>query len=614
MRMRGNSCNPRRRPDVDAIFGIPPTVAIEQRASRGGRKSTVATLTDIYHFLRLLYVKLGTQHCPDDDTPIAPQSEDAIAAKLVAAHAGRRITLLAPLVVARKGYYTDLAKWAARKGFAALRVDGAMTPTERWPRLDRFKEHSIELPVAELTVDRTNERALREALSRALEFGKGLVHVLAKGNGARRRGNGTDANEAVVVFSTRRACPSCNRSFAELDPRLFSFNSRHGWCPECFGTGVKLEGFDADQTGDEVWWNEWFDGQAKCCPACGGARLKPEALAVRPARAIDCGLDAAYGGRCGAHGCGSRARGPGCGNRARHRRRARIAARIPRRRRPWLSRARSGRPTLSGGEAQRIRLAAQLGSNLRGVCYILDEPTIGLHPRDNRILLDTLAKLEAKGNTLVVVEHDEDTIRRADHVIDLGPGAGTRGGEVVAQGSAAQLMRTPGSVTGRFLATPLAHPLVPSRVTSSRQPAIVVTGADLHNLKRVRASIPLERLTVITGVSGSGKSTLARDVLFANLCALVGQERKRKRPGVVGCNEIAGWERSIACSKSISLRSARRRARVLQPTSASGTRFAGCSPTHRKRACAASRPAASRSTRRAAVVPNAKARDRRRSR
>ena len=533
---------PASRPDVDAIFGIPPTVAIEQRLSRGGRKSTVATLTDIYHFLRLLYVKLGTQHCPDDDTPIAPQSEDAIAAKLVAAHAGRRITLLAPLVVARKGYYTDLAKWAARKGFAALRVDGAMTPTERWPRLDRFKEHSIELPVAELTVDRTNERALREALSRALEFGKGLVHVLAKGNGARRRGNGTDANEAVVVFSTRRACPSCNRSFAELDPRLFSFNSRHGWCPECFGTGVKLEGFDADQTGDEVWWNEWFDGQAKCCPACGGARLKPEALAVRLRGQSIADLTRLTVGDAARAVADLELEG----------RDAEIARDIVAElasRLAFLDDVGLGylaldraAPTLSGGEAQRIRLAAQLGSNLRGVCYILDEPTIGLHPRDNRILLDTLAKLEAKGNTLVVVEHDEDTIRRADHVIDLGPGAGTRGGEVVAQGSAAQLMRTPGSVTGRFLATPLAHPLVPPRVTSSRQPAIVVTGADLHNLKRVRASIPLERLTVITGVSGSGKSTLARDVLFANLCALVGQERKRKRPGVGGCNEIAGWE------------------------------------------------------------------------
>jgi excinuclease ABC subunit A len=199
-------------------------------------------------------------------------------------------------------------------------------------------------------------------------------------------------------------------------------------------------------------------------------------------------------------------------------------------------------PTLSGGEAQRIRLAAQLGSNLRGVCYILDEPTIGLHPRDNRVLLDTLAKLEAKGNTLVVVEHDEETIRRADHVVDLGPGAGSQGGRVVAEGSAQELMRTPQSVTGRFLATPLAHPLVARRITREREPALVVAGADLHNLKRLRVRVPLGRFNVVTGVSGSGKSTLARDVLYANLVELTRRRRKRKDAELHGCKEITGWE------------------------------------------------------------------------
>jgi excinuclease ABC subunit A len=199
-------------------------------------------------------------------------------------------------------------------------------------------------------------------------------------------------------------------------------------------------------------------------------------------------------------------------------------------------------PTLSGGEAQRIRLAAQLGSNLRGVCYILDEPTIGLHPRDNRVLLDTLAKLEAKGNTLVVVEHDEETIRRADHVVDLGPGAGSQGGHVVAEGSAAELMRSPHSVTGRFLAKPLAHPLVARRATHRRSPALAIAGADLHNLKKLRVRIPLGRLSVITGVSGSGKSTLARDVLYANLVELTRTRRRRKEVELFGCREIAGWE------------------------------------------------------------------------
>ena len=228
---------PAARPDVDAIFGIPPTVAIEQRTSRGGRKSTVATLTEIYHFLRLLYVKLATQYCPDCDVAIEPQSPASIAARLMKDYRGRRIALLAPLVVARKGYYTDLAKWAAKKGFRALRVDGELLPTAPWPRLSRFKEHTIELPVAEIDVSVKGERALRAALERALDFGKGLVHVLAPH--ARQ----------VTVFSTKRACPSCGRSFAELDPRLFSFNSRHGWCAGCFGTGVEMPGFDAEQSG-----------------------------------------------------------------------------------------------------------------------------------------------------------------------------------------------------------------------------------------------------------------------------------------------------------------------------------------------------------------------------
>ncbi|TMG84717.1 MAG: excinuclease ABC subunit A, partial [Betaproteobacteria bacterium] len=439
---------PASRPEVDAIFGIPPTVAIEQRASRGGRKSTVATLTEVYHFLRLLYVKVGTQYCPDHDAPIAPQSEEAIAAKLLRDYAGRHLALLAPLVVARKGYYTDLAKWAARKGFAELRVDGAMLPTAPWPRLDRFKEHSIELPVASLVVGPAAERALREGLARALEFGKGTVHALPlaknrvrddfpQASRSTERGTVKLESDPAAVFSTKRACPVCSRSFPELDPRLFSFNSKHGWCATCFGTGLKLRGFDADQTGEEIWWNEWYGDDERVCPACHGQRLNPQALAVRfveqsiaDLTRLSVGEARRFFAELDLHG-----------------REAAIARDIVAELESrleflddvglgYLTLDRSA-PTLAGGEAQRIRLASQLGSNLRGVCYILDEPTIGLHARDNRVLLDTLAKLQAKGNTLVVVEHDEETIRRADHVIDLGPGAGTRGGAVVAEGSAA---------------------------------------------------------------------------------------------------------------------------------------------------------------------------------
>ena len=536
---------PASRPDVDAIFGIPPTVAIEQRTSRGGRKSTVATLTETYHFLRLLYVKLGTQYCPDHEVPIAPQSEDSIAAALLRDYRGRRIVLLAPLVIARKGFYTDLAKWAARKAFAALRVDGELLPTNRWPRLDRFREHTIELPVAELEVTANAEAALRDALHRALEFGKGVVHLQSLDKGsrkARRKANGNARANGVEVFSTRRACPVCNRSFPELDPRLFSFNSKHGWCPSCFGTGLKLRGFDEEQTGDEVWWNAWYEGEEHVCPACNGQRLNRDALAVRFENRSIAAMTRLSVADAENLFAGLKLQG----------RDAEIARDVLAELASrlgflndvglgYLALNRSA-PTLSGGEAQRIRLAAQLGSNLRGVCYILDEPTIGLHPRDNRILLDTLAKLEAKGNTLVVVEHDEETIRRADHVVDLGPGAGSQGGRVVAEGSAQELMRAPQSVTGRFLAEPLAHPLVERRVTREREPALVVTGADLHNLKKLKLRLPLGRFNVVTGVSGSGKSTLARDVLYANLVELTRTRRKRKDAELYGCKEIAGWE------------------------------------------------------------------------
>ena len=536
---------PASRPDVDAIFGIPPTVAIEQRTSRGGRKSTVATLTETYHFLRLLYVKLGTQHCPDHDVPIAPQSEDSIVATLLRSRRGQRVALMAPLVVARKGFYTDLAKWAAARAFGRLRVDGEFLPTKPWPRLERFREHTIELPVSEVIVDPHDEAALREALKRALEYGKGVVHVLRVDSGrsrATKRSAAEPDAERVQVFSTKRACPVCNRSFADLDPRLFSFNSKHGWCPTCFGTGLKLAGFDEEQTGDEIWWNAWYEGDEHVCPDCHGHRLNREALAVRfQGRSIS-ELARLSAGEAKAYFSALELQG----------RDAEIArdlvAELVSRLTfldevglSYLALDRSAR-TLSGGEAQRIRLAAQLGSNLRGVCYILDEPTIGLHPRDNRVLLDTLAKLEAKGNTLVVVEHDEETIRRADHVIDLGPGAGSQGGRVVAEGTAAELMRSPQSVTGRFLAVPLPHPLVARRETGARSDSVVVAGADLHNLKKLRVRIPLGRLTVVTGVSGSGKSTLARDVLHANVAELVRTRRKRKPAELFGCREIAGWE------------------------------------------------------------------------
>jgi len=533
---------PARRPDVDGVYGVPPTVAIEQRTSRGGRKSTVATLTEVYPFLRLLFVKLGVQHCPDCGIPIQPQTPDAIAARLLREYKGKRIVVLAPLVTARKGYYTDLAAWAAGKGFEHLRVDGELLPTAAWPRLDRFKEHTIELPVGTEIVSAERERALRELLARGLSFGKGVIRVVAA----------TRSKAAVTgtVFSTRRACPRCGRSFEELDPRLFSYNSKHGWCPSCYGTGVQLSGFDAEQTGEEIWWNDWWGGPEKSCPTCHGERLKPEALAVR------------FRGK----NIADYARLP-VAEVAREMSRLRLSPRetdiardliaeilsrldfLQRVGLSYLALDRSA-PTLSGGEAQRIRLASQLGSNLRGVCYILDEPTIGLHARDNVVLLDTLHALRAKGNTVIVVEHDEETIRRAEHIVDLGPGGGVNGGYVVAEGTLGAIMRSRTSLTGRLLKAPLRHAMT-GRPPSADENTIRVRNARLHNLQGIDVAVPLGRLTCVTGVSGSGKSTLVRDVLYANLRHLLSGTRRRQAgssagktaasPSLLGCEAIEGW-------------------------------------------------------------------------
>ncbi|MCV2420060.1 excinuclease ABC subunit UvrA [Paucibacter sp. DJ2R-2] len=548
---------PAGRPEVDAVWGIPPTVAIEQRLSRGGRKSTVATTTEVWHFLRLLYVKLGVQHCVHDGTPVRPQSVESIAAQLLRDHKGQHVGLLAPLVVNRKGLYTDLAKWAKTRGYTHLRVDGEFTPTAPWPRLDRFKEHTLELPVGDLVISVDKEAELRELLAKALDFGKGVLHLLTPLDGlheAIASGRSTVGLGTVKVFSTKRACPTCGTSYGELDPRMFSYNSKHGWCNSCVGTGLALtreqrKALDDSVQDDKGGREQSFAGQEvdiegladQPCGDCHGSRLNPSARAVtfesqaistvaswsvKQARAwVDSlellGRDAEI-----ARDVVSEIQGRlefleevGLG---------------------YLTLDRAA-PTLSGGEAQRIRLAAQLGSNLQGVCYVLDEPTIGLHPRDNQILLKALGRLSDLGNTLVVVEHDEDTIRRADHIIDIGPGAGKRGGHVVAQGSAADLALQTDSVTGRFLAHPLIHPLQARREMLDDAPRLRVLDATLHNLQKVNIDVPLHRLVAVTGVSGSGKSTLARDVLLANMAVAV---PLRKAPAHwIGCGGIEGHEK-----------------------------------------------------------------------
>src|SRR5690606_15405665 len=400
---------PAGQPDVDAIYGIAPTVAIEQRTSRGGRKSTVATMTEIHHFLRLLYVRLATQMCPTCDVPVEPQSADQIVAQIMSQYRGQHIGLLAPLVSARKGYYTDLATWAGAKGYTHLRVDGEFIPVNPWPRLDRYQEHSIELPVADLIVDPRHEQQLRQAVRDTLEHGRGTLIILAQLSNASegplddRRRSGLSPTPVLSQLSTKRACPSCETSFPEPDPRMFSYNSKHGWCPQCYGTGLQLSGFDSEQSGEESNWTSGYEGEEVPCQACQGQRLNPVSLAFRWRE----------------HSIATLASMPvteasvffsGLSSRGREGEIARDILTEIRNRLNFMEEVGLGylaldrsAPSLSGGEAQRIRLAAQLGSNLQGVCYVLDEPTIGLHPRDNRILLNAIQRLEANGNTLVVV-------------------------------------------------------------------------------------------------------------------------------------------------------------------------------------------------------------------
>jgi len=514
------------KPDVDLVTGLPPSVAIEQRVTRGGGKSTVATVTEVYHFLRLLFAKTGTQFCPDCDLPVEKQSRAAIVKQIETAAKKGALKVLAPVVKARKGFHTDVARWAERQAFDTLYVDGALIPIAQFRRLERFKEHSIAVVVG--VIDAKRIAKARNLAQRALDIGRGTAHLL-------------DSKNRLTVMSTEMSCPNCGRAFEELDPRLFSFNSPHGACEECGGFG---EIWDQEfQTGeddhsDSVLENElraereseWIDAtEAHECPSCHGSRLNAVARHVRVrGQTIDqfTNLSASEAARkidkLKFHGTQQTIAAdliPEIRQRLRFMENVGLG---------YLALGRSAK-TLSGGESQRIRLAAQLGSNLRGVLYVLDEPTIGLHSRDNLRLLDTLAALREKGNSLVIVEHDEETMRRADHIVDLGPRAGTHGGEVVATGTLRDIERSKNSETGRCLKTPLSHPTRKSRRSlGAVENWIQVHGARANNLKDVDVRFPVGRLSVITGISGSGKSTLMHDVL---LPAVIEQLENRKRSG-----------------------------------------------------------------------------------
>jgi excinuclease ABC subunit A len=564
------------RPNVDLLTGIPPTVAIEQRMSRGGRNSTVATITEISHYLRLLYAKAGVQHCVTCARPLSVQSRSQILDRLRSDFLGQEVSFLAPVVRGRKGFHKDTLEGARKLGFKEALIDGRMTQIAPGMSLARYKEHDIEIVIGSASVNGTAQK-IEPLLQTALRVGNGAVH-LKSGAGER-------------TYSEKLFCASCGLGYELLDPRFFSFNSRQGACPECSGLGarwefdpalvapdknkslndgalvplthsefhhahakllrdVKKQGVALDRPFGELSAEQRrvvFFGDGKAvrgaftilgdaitgsegeeanlypsqfltevpCPACNGTRLNPRARAVKVCSHAIWEVMAMSAGDSLRH----------MTSLPLSRREATIGEPILKEIVPRLSflnevglsyltldrRA----DTLSGGEAQRIRLAAQLGSNLRGVCYILDEPTIGLHPRDNERLITTLRNLQQRGNTVLVVEHDEQTIASADIVIDLGPGAGVNGGKVIAIGTPGDLKDNPESITGRFLHSEHAR-LGPLRALDNR-PRLSIVGAREHNLRNIDVQIPIGTWTCVTGVSGSGKSSLVQEVLVKGL-------------------------------------------------------------------------------------------------
>lgn len=517
------------RPDVDAVHGLPPTVSIEQRISRGGGKSTVATVTEIHHFIRLLFTKLGVIYCPDCQLPVQAQTLDSLTRALREQVKKRGpLRLLAPRIRNRKGFHSDVGEWAVRHGYKQVRADGEFLFTDQPLRLDRFREHDVEVVVGQ--IKSTRDKALEALVTETLGHGQGTLFAV-------------DESGGETVHATSNACGVCGRSFAPLDPKDFSYNSPRGWCPTCRGFGETFDMPEVDrgeaQEAVEETWFEWLEDQREICPDCDGSRLNPLARSVRlplalPARVqfdeeptIDAFAQATVSA---ADELFARLKWSGRGGEIARDILPEIASRLNFLNEVGLGYLQLGRSvtTLSGGEAQRIRLAAQLGSNLSGALYVLDEPTIGLHARDNHQLLDALGKLRARGNSVVVVEHDEDTMARADFIVDLGPGAGVEGGEVVASGTLKQILRNKNSVTGLELGRQRAggqalgqvrptNPPLAKRGGKNKTPSLVFKKLRKNNLKNLSVAIPLGRFVAVSGVSGSGKSTMVRECVLPEL-------------------------------------------------------------------------------------------------
>ena len=555
------------KPDVDLIEGLSPAISIEQKTTSKNPRSTVATVTEIYDYLRLLYARIGRPHCYNCGKPITSQTVTQIVDQVLALSPGTKIQILAPVVRGRKGEYRQIFTQMRKEGFVRVRVNGKLRDLDEPIELDKNKKHTIEVVVDRLVVTPEIPRRLADSLETALKLADGIVSV-----------NLPDAGKDLT-FSERMACIECGVSYPEISPRIFSFNNPHGACPACDGLGTKLDGSSAGLDGSLRLLNEGFFGASlgsldrrykdtqssrvreeietyverlasvRPCPECHGARLRKESLAIRVGGLNIAELTrksvkdtsaflATLGGSSSENGDLSLTE-----------KEQEIARRILKEIRErlgfltnvgldYLTLDRTA-ATLAGGEGQRIRLATQIGSSLVGVLYILDEPSIGLHQRDNVRLLNTLKRLRDLGNTVLVVEHDEETIRSADYVIDLGPGAGISGGRVVGAGTPQDIMANRQSLTGKYLSGDLAIPVPRVRRPQTGQ-YLTIVGARQHNLKNINVEIPLGLFTCVTGVSGSGKSTLVTDILRKALDARLygGRERPGDHDKLLGMDRI----------------------------------------------------------------------------
>lgn len=521
-----------KKPEVDSITGLSPAIAIDQKSVGSNPRSTVGTVTEIYDFLRLLYAKVGTPECPTHKIPVSSQTPQEIVAEIFKMPEGSKIYVMAPMAQGKKGeFLAEFQKWA-KKGFLKAKVDGKFIELASATKLAKTKIHDIDLVIDQLILKDSIKMRLSESVNTALSMADGKV-IVETFQGKRQ------------LYSMKSACPECGFSFADIEPRLFSFNNPRGYCQTCHGLGtldyIEEEVFEEGEVGnkklskvkytlknqkeseDDEEFN--FEPEISTCPGCLGDRLRPEALNVKIsgkniAEISEFSCQELKDFLLEVINSKETNKGPVLALKAKDKMVAeKIIKQIVERLNylirvgtGYLSMSRTSR-TLSGGEAQRIRLATQVGSSLIGVLYVMDEPSIGLHPRDHHRLLDIIAELRDRGNTIILVEHDEDTILFADYVVDLGPRAGKLGGEILAQGTPEQVAKNKNSLTGKYLNKELKIPVPHVRRKGNGQ-FIELKGAKGNNLQNVDLKIPLGLFTCVTGVSGSGKSTLIIDTLY----------------------------------------------------------------------------------------------------